>query len=83
MRASTSTEITSAARSANRPVSEPVPVPISSTMSGRTELRRIDQQPDQVQIDQKVLAVPRVGLDADFGEAPLQERQRLMTWIAR
>ena len=50
-------------------------------MSDGRQVGRIDQQPDQVQVDQKVLAVPRVGLDAHFGEALLQERQRLVARI--
>ena len=45
---------------------------------GGLEPRRIDQQPDEIQIDQEILAVPSVRFDADFGKAPLQKRERLV-----
>ena len=67
--ASISTVTTAAARSAIIAVSEPVPVPTSSTTSSRRQLGRIDDQLHQVQVDEKILPMPRGGANAHLAEA--------------
>ena len=63
---------TAATRGAISAVSAPVPVPTSSTTSLGRQFGPLDDQPLQVQVDQKVLAVARVEPDARLGKPPRQ-----------
>ena len=69
MGGSISTVTTAAACWANSAVNEPVPVPTSSTTSSRPIAGRLEQQPQQVQVDQKVLAELGVRPDARLLES--------------
>ena len=60
---------TAAARSAIIAVSEPVPVPTSSTTSSLVSSAASTMSLHQVEIDQKILPMPRGGADAHFAEA--------------
>ena len=74
---SISTVTTAPARSARRTVSEPVPVPTSSTTSCGLHVGRAHEQVEQIQVDQKILAVLGVGLKADFLKFAAEERDGL------
>ena len=59
-----STLTTAAARRASRAVSDPVPVPTSSTTSRRSSSAASTRKLHEIQVDQEILPVPRVGPDA-------------------
>ena len=44
----------------------------------RAEVRRVDEQPQQVQVNEKILTVLRLGLNAHLREATHQKRQCLI-----